>query len=176
MYLHNKRCADDARDWRDVAEENEIELVVKRRVDRLRCLKHEQCIAVGVCARDDLSADIGCGARSVLNDEGLAEPLRQPWSDNTREDVGRASRRERHDVAHRPRRIGICLCPGDARYSRERCNARRQQELSTEKFMVTLHELTARASVPYGVGDEFGNRLGWNRWINHHDEGHDKQA
>ena len=72
------RRADDARDRRDVADEIEIELVVERRVDRVGRSDQEQRIAVRWRTHDRLGGDIGAGARPVLDDEWLAEPLRQP--------------------------------------------------------------------------------------------------
>ena len=84
----------DARDRRDVADEIEIELVVERRVDRVRRTDQKECIAVGGRTHDRLGADIAAGARPVLDDEWLAEPLRQPLTDQARDDVGRAARRQ----------------------------------------------------------------------------------
>ena len=87
-------CANDARDRRDVADEIEIELVVERRVDRVRRSDKEERVAVRRRPHDRLGADIGAGARPVLDDEWLAEPLRQPLADQARDDVGPAARRE----------------------------------------------------------------------------------
>ena len=83
--------AADARDRRDVADEIEIELVVERRVDRVRRSDQEERVAVRRRAHDRLGADIAAGARPVLDDELLAEPLRQPLTDQARDDVGRAA-------------------------------------------------------------------------------------
>ena len=83
--------ADDARDRRDVADEIEIELVVERRVDRVRSRDQEERVAVGGRTHDRLGADIAAGARPVLDDEWLAEPLRQPLTHQARDDVGRAA-------------------------------------------------------------------------------------
>ena len=88
------RHADDARDRRDVADEIEIELVVERRVDRVGERDQEQRVAVRRRAHDRLGADIAAGARPVLDDEWLAEPLRQPLADQARDDVGRRRRRQ----------------------------------------------------------------------------------
>ncbi len=118
MYLHDVGRADDARDRRDVADEIEIELVVERRVDRIRRTDQQQRIAVRRRTHDRLGADIAGGARPVLDDEGLAEPLRQPLAHQTCDDVARAAGGKTDDDAHRPRRIG--LRPRDARQSRER--------------------------------------------------------
>ena len=82
-----KGHADDARDRRDVADEIEIELVVERRVDRVRRIDQEQRVAVRRRTHDRLGADIAAGARPVLDDEWLAEPLRQPLTHQAREDV-----------------------------------------------------------------------------------------
>ena len=51
----------------------------------------EERIAVGGRAHDRLGADIAAGTRPVLDDEWLAKPLRQPLTDQAREDVGRAA-------------------------------------------------------------------------------------
>ena len=49
-------------------------------------------MAVRGRAHDRLGADVAAGARPVLDDEGLAEPLRQPLTHQARHDVGRAAR------------------------------------------------------------------------------------
>ena len=130
---HDNGNAADARDRRDVADEIEIELVVERRVDRVRRSDQEERIAVRRRAHDRLGGDIAASARPVLDDELLAEPLRQPLTDQARDDVGRAAGGEADDDAHRPRRIG--LRPRDARHGRQRGSARGQmQKLSAGKF------------------------------------------
>ena len=48
-------------------------------------------MAVGGRTRDRLSGDVARSARSVLNDEWLAEALRQPLTNQAREDVARAA-------------------------------------------------------------------------------------
>ena len=113
MYHHDEGTADQARDRRDVANEIEIEFVVKRRIDRVRRTDQEQRVAVRSRAHDRLGGDIAACARPVLDDELLAEPLRQPLTDQTREDVVRAAGGKADDDAHRPRRIG--LRPSEAR-------------------------------------------------------------
>src|SRR5262245_145956 len=88
------------------------------------------------CSRstyDRLCTNIVAAARPVVDNKLLAEPLRQPLSDQARRDVGRAGRRNWHDQTHRPRWIG--LRPHYARYSRERGSARGQmQKSSAGKF------------------------------------------
>ena len=105
--LHDIWNADDARDGRDVADEIEIELVVERRVVRVRTGGQEKRIAVRRRAHDGFSSDIATAARPILDDELLAEPLGQRLCDQPREDVGPTARGKANDDAHRPRRIGL---------------------------------------------------------------------
>ena len=118
--------ADDARDRRDVADEVEIELLVERRVDRVRRRHQIKHVAVGRRAHDHLGADIGAGARLVLDIELLTEPLRQPLGDQARGDVDSAAGGCADDNPHRPRRIG--LPPSEVCRGRHGGSARRQVE------------------------------------------------
>jgi hypothetical protein len=56
----------------DVADKIEIELVVKRRVDRAAWRDHEERMTVRRRAHDRLGADVAARARSVFDDERLA--------------------------------------------------------------------------------------------------------
>src|SRR5262245_4862608 len=133
MYRYDVGLSVNAGDRRDVADEIETKLVIERGVDGIPTADHEQRVAVRRCAHDRLCADIAAAARSVLDDKLLTEPLRQPLTHHTRDDVGRTGRSERHDNAHRPRRIG--LRPSETRGGRQRGSARCQmQELSAGKF------------------------------------------
>src|SRR5215813_12323483 len=76
IYQHYKGPAGDARDRRDVADEVKIELVVERRIDRVRCSDQQEGISVGWRAHDRLGGDIAASTRPVLDDERLAEPFR----------------------------------------------------------------------------------------------------
>src|SRR5262249_16524936 len=62
-------------------------------------------MAVRGRTRDRLGGDVARSARSVLNDEWLAKALRQPLTDQAREDVGRAAGRNADNDAHRPRQV-----------------------------------------------------------------------
>ena len=53
----------------------------------MRCADLEQRVAVGRRAHDRFGADIAAAARPVVDDDGLAEPLRQPLTDQAREEV-----------------------------------------------------------------------------------------
>ena len=77
------------RDRHHVACEIEIQIRVNHGVDCIRRYGHEQRIAVWRRLCDDFGADVARGARPVVNYELLAEPLRQPLSDEPRKDVGR---------------------------------------------------------------------------------------
>jgi hypothetical protein len=131
MHLHDERHADDAGNGGDVADEIEIELLVKRCVDRVGGAHDEQRIAVRRCADRGFDRNIASCAASVLDDALLPEPLREPLPHHARGDVGRAARGEADDQADRPRRIG--LCTRSAR-SGERGGARGEmQKLATGK-------------------------------------------
>jgi hypothetical protein len=135
IYLHTEGLAANARNGRNVADEIVIELFVERPVDRVRRNGQEECIAVGRRACDCLGAGICTGARPVLDDEWLAEPLRQPLSQQNARGVGRSTRTGTDDDAHRV--CGIGLCARYARDHRERGSARCQmQKCSAGSFIV----------------------------------------
>ena len=74
---HDFGRAQDACDWRHVADEIEAELVVERCVDRARHADEEDGVAVRRRADHRLGTEIVAGARPVLDHELLAEPLGQ---------------------------------------------------------------------------------------------------
>ena len=67
-------------------------------------------MAVRGCLHDRLGADVAAAARPVLDDELLAKPLREPLTEQSREDIGPAASGNADDHAHRPRRIGLRPC------------------------------------------------------------------
>jgi hypothetical protein len=119
-------AADQARDRCHVAEQAEIQLVIKRRVDGIGCRGQVNRIAVGRRTHDRLGTDIAGGAGPVLDDELLTEPLRQPRTQQARQNIRRASGRSRYDPVHRPRRVD--LRPSLARHNRQRDSARSQMQ------------------------------------------------
>jgi len=131
MYRHDVWVANDASDGRDVADEIEIELVVERRVDRVGRSDQEERVSVGGRAHYGLGADVAAAARPVLDDEWLAEPLREPLTDQARDDVTWATRSKGDDDPHRPRRIG--LRPSEARDRRQSGSARRKMQKSSAR-------------------------------------------
>jgi hypothetical protein len=121
------------RDRRDVADEIEVELAVERRVDCVCRIDQEKRVAVWKRMHDHLGGYIGSGAWTVLDNELLAEPFRQPLSHQTREDIGNAAGSNAHDYTYRSRRIG--LRARHTRYSRQSGDTDRQmQKLTTRKF------------------------------------------
>ena len=68
----------DAADRRDVAHEIEFEVREERLVEHVRQHDHLQRVAVRRRGQRRLGGDVAGGARAVLDDELLAEPLRQP--------------------------------------------------------------------------------------------------
>jgi hypothetical protein len=107
VYQHDVGVDNNAGDRGGIANEIKIQLVVQRRVDRVVAPCYKQRIAVRRCAHDRLSADIGAATWPVLDDEWLAEALRQPLSHQASDGVDPAGRGEWHDQMHRPRRIGL---------------------------------------------------------------------
>jgi hypothetical protein len=78
----------EADNRRDVPDEVETEIVVERGIDRIRGHNLQQRVAICGRLRDRLGADVAAGAGAVLNDELLAEALRQPLTHQARLDVG----------------------------------------------------------------------------------------
>ena len=92
-------------------------------------------MAVRGRAHDRLGGDIAAGAWAVLNNERLAEPLRQPLADQSRNNVDVVASGESDDDVHRPRRIA--LRPREPWQCRQRSSARGQmQKCAARKFQI----------------------------------------
>ena len=74
--FHHIGRAHDAGDGRNVPDEIEIEVVVKRCADRIIRPDQEECVTVRSCAHDRLGADIAASTGPVLDDEWLAQAFR----------------------------------------------------------------------------------------------------
>ena len=85
----------------DVPDEIEIELLVERGVDRVCRTYRQERVAVGRRAHHSLGGEVGAGPRPVLNDKLLTEPLRQPLSHESREDVSAGAGGKADDDAYR---------------------------------------------------------------------------
>jgi hypothetical protein len=87
-------------------QEIEVELVEERRIDRIKCADEEERVSVGRRPNDRLGGDVAGAAWPVVDDELLAETLRQPLTDQASRYVGCAAGGKADDDAPRPRRIG----------------------------------------------------------------------
>src|SRR6516164_7616381 len=67
----------DAGDRDDVSRDGDGALLIKRYVDDVRGGNKKERVAVGRSARGCLECEIAAGARPVVDDHRLAEPLRQ---------------------------------------------------------------------------------------------------
>jgi len=129
--------AQEARNRRDVVDKIVAELLEQRRVDRIDRIDEEQRVAVCWRAHYGLGPNIVAAARPVLDDELLAEPLRQPAGDQARRDIGRRAGGRGDDHAHGARGIG--LRPADPRHHWKHSSAGSQmQECAAGRFMEFL--------------------------------------
>jgi hypothetical protein len=113
--------AGDACDRRDIADEIELEIAVERRVACVRNADQEKRISVGRRIHDRLRGDVRASAWPILDDKGLAKPLRQPLPNQPRNDVVPTGRGKADDKAHWPGRIGVR--PRDTRHGWQRGSA-----------------------------------------------------
>src|SRR5262249_7157520 len=81
IYRHDKWCAANASDWRDIADEIVVELVVECRIDRVETTDQEKRVAVCGRAPAARGADLAAAPRLMVDKNWRAEPLRQPLSD-----------------------------------------------------------------------------------------------
>jgi len=72
---HDERNAFDAGDRSDIPHQIEIEIGVERRAYRGWRANEKKRVPVGARMSDGIGSDVGAGARPVLDDELLAEPL-----------------------------------------------------------------------------------------------------
>jgi len=111
----------------------DITLFIKRHVNGVWRGDKQERVAVRGGARDRLQSQIAATARPIVNDDGVAEPLRQRLTDKARADVRRAAGGNEDDQRHRPRRIGSR--PRKPRHGRQCGSARVQmQKISAGKF------------------------------------------
>ena len=105
------RRLDELGDWREVLERVVTDIFVHRRTRRQRSSwRHQNGVAVGISARDELGANAAPGAAAtVLDHDTLAEHSAEPIRNDACHTIGRSARRERHDHLDRPVRIGFGL-------------------------------------------------------------------
>jgi len=107
----------DAHDGGQVAGHVEGDAAQHERGDGQRVRGKQQRMAVRRGLGHEVGADVAAGPRLVVDDDGLAEDVRQRLRDVARQHVVAPARRERHDEAHLPGGIRIALRPGTARHS-----------------------------------------------------------
>jgi hypothetical protein len=94
----------------EVLDRIELQVGIERRVDRVGAgVPHHQLIAVGRRVLDRHRGDIAAGARPVLDDEGVAGIFCHPLRSEPHDDVGTATRRERHHDGDRAGGIVVGL-------------------------------------------------------------------
>ena len=99
--LRHQRHLADGSDRRGVGDEIPLQLVVERDADRVRRSAQQERVAVRRRIHDILGADRAAGAGSALDQELLAEPVRQPLCDQAGGYVLRATGRKGDDDARR---------------------------------------------------------------------------
>src|SRR6516165_9432339 len=82
-----------------------LKIVVERRIDGIRRRGHKKCVAIWTRLHDRFSGQICAGARLIFDDKLLPKPLRQPWTQQTCQDVGNAAGRKADNQTHRPRQV-----------------------------------------------------------------------
>src|SRR5262249_50808796 len=87
--LHDEGPIADACNRRSVPDETEVELVVEHVGDGVSRNHQKERMAVGGRTDDRLGGDIARSPGPVLDDEWLAEALRQPMPNQAREEIGR---------------------------------------------------------------------------------------
>ena len=109
--LHHHRRAHHACDRRQVFLRVETQLAgIERLVDGDRRRRVEQGIAICRRPYDEFAGEIAAGARAVVDDDRLAEPLRQPLPEQAGIDVGGRAGCETGDDVDWPRRKSFSGC------------------------------------------------------------------
>src|SRR5262245_57533081 len=132
-YDHDSRQARNAHDRHDIADKIEVEFVIERRIYCVRRASPKERVSVSWRAHDRFGTDVGASAWAILDDEWLAEPLRQPLTYQPNHGLAHPTGRIRHDYPYGLRRIGLRL--RDPRHRWERGSSRCQmQECAAAKF------------------------------------------
>src|SRR5262249_4786371 len=151
----DKRDMANVGEGRDVGDEIELEILVEGGFYRVRRRGTEERVAIRGRVHDRLGRDSARGARPVLDDDLLTEPLRQPLTHQAGGDVRPTTGRKADDPVHWTCRIA--LSPSDPRHRRQRGSASGQmQKISAGKFHFgppSHHSITssARASKVGGM-------------------------
>jgi hypothetical protein len=107
MHHHDAGHDNNAGDRRDIADEIEAELVVKRGIGGVARRGQKKRVAVRRRAHDRFGRQIRARAGPVLDHDRLPEPLGEPLRDQTRGDVGGAAGGKSDEQAYRTARIAL---------------------------------------------------------------------
>ncbi len=147
----------DMRNIGDQRYRNEIldQVVVEFRIQRGRngvygSRPHQQRVAVGWCMRRKRCAQIGAGTGTIVDDHRLAELLAEPLAHQAPQQISGASRRERHDHAHRMVRI---LGPRRRKHDTEQCHRHPSCQPPHQYLPVSYQGSSARLNHGYSEAD-----------------------
>jgi len=128
MHHHEHRHVGDERNRRECLAGIERHRPVEKFIDALEAGRgHQQRVAVRLRLGDDVGADIAARARTILDDDRLAERLRELLAHRAGEHVDQPARRERRDHADRPVGVGLRECArtgADGEHDAERQRSR----------------------------------------------------
>src|SRR5262249_45179048 len=101
----------------------------ERGIDHIIGADGDQRVAIRGGAHDGLRTQISTGARSIFDDELLAEPFGKPLSYYSRVNVERLAGRKANNDTHRSRRIRLTNC--GSRYGSDCSGACRESQKTT---------------------------------------------
>src|SRR5271169_1618227 len=107
MHFQDQRIEIDTADRREIAGETKAEVRVEHAGDDVGGRQQQQRVTVGRRVDDRLGGDLLGGGTAIFDDERLAEPFRQHFTGEPRNNVGGAARRKTDQKMDRPRRIGV---------------------------------------------------------------------
>jgi len=113
MYRDHQTRQHGERDRVEVLFKTVRNVGVKRRIDHIAWIDHQECIAISRHLGHAAYGDIAAPAAYVFDEELRTQPLRKFLGDQTGDDVSRAARCIGNDHPYRP--IGVILCTHDMR-------------------------------------------------------------
>jgi hypothetical protein len=144
-HLHDQRAAADERDRRNVAHKIEIEILVDRGVDRVGDAGEKQRVAVRRRVHHRVGGDAARRARTILDHEGLAEPVRKALRKKPRENVAEATGAVADEQADRPHRVIGRQCGAWQRRNGKRARCQVQKSAASK---IHVESVQKAASVP----------------------------
>jgi hypothetical protein len=122
MHHDSDRSHRNQRDRREILHRIVRQPFVQRGVDRVGADRpHHQGRAVRLGLCDDIGSDRTAGAAAIVDDDGCLQRIVQQLRERTRDNVGRAAGRKRHD---QPDLLRFKLCGRAPQATREKCRGR----------------------------------------------------